>query len=202
MSYRRIQGDGIVADVTRDVNDKVHVSGQITKYGANEMSIRWMAAKGAHRNTSFSGSGLPYHSPEQAFDNSPNKGLINSPDGSFELELVSLPSAYYTGLGSVYVPPAILFEVTTRNGSTLRTHLFLSPEGVPFRWVAGAVPGPRAAPSENEIGRAMFYSGREDLGLFQNQEAILRYKGYPSKDAEGLPDRLDAHPWSNATPPS
>lgn len=202
MSYRRIEGDGIIADITRDVNDKVHVSGQITKYGASNMTIRWMAAKGAHRCTSFSGSGLPYHNPEQAFDNSPNKGFIHSPDGSFELELVSLPSAYYTGLGSIYVPPTILFEVKTANGFEFRTNLFLSPEGVPFRWVAGSVPGPRSPPANNELGRAMFYSGREELGLFENQEAILRYKGYPSKDAEGLPDRLDAKPWSNATSPS
>jgi hypothetical protein len=201
MSYRHIEGDGIVADVSRSVNGKVHVSGQVTTYGATSMSIRWMAAKCAHRNTSFSGSGLPYHSPEQAFDNSPNKGLIHSPDGSFELELMSLPSAYYTGLGSIYVPPAILFEISTGRGK-FTTHLFLSPEGVPFRWVAGAVPGPRVAPNENEMGRSMFYSGREELGLFQNQEAILRYKGYPSKEAEGLPDRLDAKPWFNATSPS
>jgi hypothetical protein len=201
MNFRQIEGDGIVATVIRNPNGKVHINGQVTKYGTQEMSIRWMAAKEAHRGTSFSGSGLPYHSPEQAFDNSSNKGLISSPDGSFGIELGSLPGAYYTGLGSIYVPPTVMFEIST-NSSRFRTHLVLSEEGMPFRWIAGSVPGPRGPQNENEIGRAMFYSGREDLGLFQNQEAILRYKGYPSREAEGLPERLDAHPWFNATSPS
>jgi hypothetical protein len=201
MSYRHIEGDGIVADIRRDVNGKVYISGQITKYGAKDMTIRWIAAKEPHRCTSFSGSGLPYHNADQAFHNSANRGYIRSPDGSFELVMNSLPGAYYTGLGSVYVPPVVLFEVNM-GSKEFRTHLFLSPEGVPYRWIAGAPPGPRVEIDENEIGRAMFYSGREDLGLFQNQEALLRYRGYPTKDAEGLPDVLDKRPWANAPPPS
>jgi hypothetical protein len=150
---------------------------------------------------SFNGSGLPYNSPEQAFDNSSNKGSIRSPDGSFSFEMGSLPGAYYAGLGSIYVPPVVMFEITTRLGR-FKTQIFLSEVGVPFRWIAGSVPGPREPQAEEEVGRAMFYNGREDLGLFQNQEAILRYKGYPAKEALGLPDRLDARPWFNSASPS
>jgi hypothetical protein len=49
----------------------------------------------------------------------------------------------------------------------------------------------------------MFYAGREELGLFQNQEALLRYKGYPAREAEQeLPDRVDANPWLNTPSPA
>jgi hypothetical protein len=201
MSFRHIQGDGIEVDVKRNVDGKIYVNGQITKYGARSMTIRWIAAKEPHRCTSFSGSGLPYHNADQAFHNTPNKGLIKSSDGSFAIVLSSLPSAYYTGLGSAYVPPAILFEIKT-NKKEFKTHIFLSPEGMPYRWISGAPSGSRIPPSADETGRAMFYNGREELGLFQNQEALLRFRGYPAKETEGLPDVIDARPWVSAPPPN
>jgi hypothetical protein len=53
-------------------------------------------------------------------------------------------------------------------------------------------------PRADEVGRSMFYNGREDLGLFQNQEMLLRYKGYPSEEAfNQLPDTVDKYPWIN-----
>ena len=49
----------------------------------------------------------------------------------------------------------------------------------------------------------MYYFGREELGLFQNQEAQLRFKGYPSlQAAEQLPDNVDADPWTNSVAPA
>jgi hypothetical protein len=49
----------------------------------------------------------------------------------------------------------------------------------------------------------MYYNGREDLGLFQNQEALLRYKGYPSDEAYNqLPDTVDKYPWVNTPSPA
>lgn len=204
MSLRTVDGDGVVAQVTRDTSGRITVIGNMSKFFGQRQSIRWMSPRGPHRTTGFNGSGLPYHNADQAFHNTENTGLIESPDGSFSINMNSLPSAYYTGLGSVYVPPVLMLETHLLNSKeSYRTHVFLSPIGIPYRWIAGAPPGPRIAPDEDEVGRAMYYSGREDLGLFQNQEAQLRFKGYPTNQAaEELPDYIDSRPWSNVSAPA
>jgi hypothetical protein len=210
MTSERVgKGNGIDAKIMREYSGKVIVMGKLTAFPGSQQEIYYIAPKGIHRGMSFAGSGLPYHNAEQAFDNTENRGTINSPDGSFTIELGSFPSAYYTGLGSTYIPPVLMFETVrsstkdSENPESFKTHLFLSPEGVPYRWISGAPPGPRIAPVEGNIGRAMFYSGREDLPLFQNQEMLCRYKGYPADEtAFGLPGRIDMNPWEDTPSPA
>ena len=200
MSLRTVEGEGVHAEVRRDTEGRISVRGQLTKFQGEKQNIRWISPQGIHRTTGFNGSGLPYHDADQAFHNTPNKGVIESNDGSFQINMGGLPSAYYTGLGSVYVPPVLMLETEiVGSGEKFRTHIFLSPLGVPFRWIAGSPPGP----TEDEVGRAMYYNGRESLGFFQNQEAQLRFKGYPARQAnEELPDYVDAHPWTNVSAPA
>jgi hypothetical protein len=205
MSLRSYKGDGVDAEVTRDSAGRVYVRGQLTNFAGARQTIRWVAPQKPTRGIGFNGSGLPYHNAEQAFQGTPNKGLIDSPDGSFSIALETLPSAYYSGLGSTYVPPVVMLEtvVMGRESDAYRTHVFLSPTGLPFRWIAGSPPGPRVEPRADEVGRSMYYNGREDLGLFQNQEALLRYKGYPSDEAYNqLPDTVDKYPWVNTPSPA
>lgn len=205
MSFRTVQGEGVIAEVRRDVNGRIIIDGKLTKTLGLNQSIRWMAPNGIHRTFSFNGSGLPYHDADQAFENTPNKGLIESNDGSFRILMEQMPSAYYTGLGSIYVPPVVMLETTLSNNTAngYRTSIFLAPLGVPYRWTAGSPPGPRTEQGNDENGRAMYYFGREELGLFQNQEQQMRFKGYPSLEAsEQLTDNIDARPWLNASPPS
>ena len=203
-SQRTSSGNGIDANIMRNVEGNVLIVGKLHPFAGSQQEIRFIAPKGIHRGMSFAGSGLPYHNADQAFDGTQNKGVIQSADGSFSIELESFPSAYYTGLGSTYVPPVLMIEtvkITTRE--TFKTHLFLSPEGVPYRWIAGAPPGPRIAPVEGNVGRAMYYSGREELPLFQNQEMLCRYKGYPADEtAFGLPGRIDLNPWEDTPSPA
>lgn len=203
-SQRSSKGNGVDAAIMRNEAGNILIMGNISAFPGSEQNIRYIAPKGIHRCMSFSGSGLPYHNADQAFDGTENKGSVLSPDGSFTIELPTFPSAYYTGLGSTYVPPVLMLE-STRVGSNqvFKTHLFLSPEGVPYRWVAGSPPGPRAAPADGEVGRAMFYVGREELPLFQNQEMLLRHKGFPADEAAfALPGRIDANPWDDTPSPA
>lgn len=203
-SQRSSKGNGVEATVMRNEAGNILIMGYLSAFPGSEQKIRYIAPKGIHRGMSFAGSGLPYHNADQAFEGTENKGSVVSPDGSFSIELPTFPSAYYTGLGSTYVPPVLMLE-STRVGSdqVFKTHLFLSPEGVPYRWIAGSPPGPRAAPADGEVGRAMFYGGREELPLFQNQEMLCRYKGFPADEtAFALPGRIDANPWDNTPSPS
>jgi len=208
-SERSSRGNGIEAHIMRNEAGSVLVMGKLHAFAGAKQHIRWIAPKGIHRGMSFAGSGLPYHNADQAFEGTENKGNVISPDGSFTIELPTFPSAYYTGLGSTYIPPVLMIESvkesTMRSGKpdVFKTHLFLSPEGVPYRWIAGAPPGPRIPPVNGEVGRAMFYSGREELPLFQNQEMLCRYKGYPSDEtAYALPGRMDLNPWEDTPSPA
>jgi hypothetical protein len=201
-SERSYKGDNVNAHIMRNEAGNILVMGQIEKFAGFQQTINWIAPKGIHRGMSFSGSGLPYQNADQAFEGTENTGVIKSPDGSFVLEMPTFPSAYYTGLGSVYVPPVLMLEAV-KGDERFRTHVFLSPEGVPFRWSSGAPPGPRAEPNNSELGRAMFYNGREQLPIFQNQEMLLRSRGYPSDEtAYALPGRMDKNPWENAPSPA
>ena len=202
-------GHGVSIQVNRTVSGSVVVSGKVEIFAGSPQIINWIAPRGIHRGMSFSGSGLPYHNAEQAFDGTPNKGVVNSPDGSFTIEMGSFPSAYYTGLGSIYVPPVLMIE-TVKTGilnpsekDKFKTHAFLTGEGVPYRWIAGSPIGCRVAPSEGDIGRAMYYSGREDLPFFQNQEMLCRNKGYPSQQTNfNMPANVNSHPWNDTPAPA
>jgi hypothetical protein len=55
----------------------------------------------------------------------------------------------------------------------------------------------------DSTGRAMYYFGREQMPLFDNQEAQLRAKGYPGDmTGRGWPEPEDTHPWAQVPPPA
>ena len=43
----------------------------------NNAKLMYWAANPATRGLSFNGSGIPYASPEMAFENTPNRGIID-----------------------------------------------------------------------------------------------------------------------------
>ena len=119
--------------------------------------------------SSYSGSGLPYPNPSAAFENTPNKGavIINS-DGKFSFR-VRYPNSYYTGLGSVYVPPHVFVKVCGQD----KIHTIELGNGIPFRLLS--YPFLRK--------NVQFYNtkGRNMLPP-RTQERILRDSGYPNKN--------------------
>lgn len=202
MSFRTVQGEQVSAEVRRATSGAVEIAGAIHRFVGKRQLIRWIAPNKPTRGIGFNGSGLPFATYDQAFENTPYQGVIQSRDGSFSILLTDLPNAFYTSLGSTYVPPVLMLETMSDEGK-FKTHLFLSPVAVPFRWIAGAPPGPRVSPSEDDNGRAMYYTGRETLPLFKNQEALLRTRGYPADNAsQGLPDHVDMYPWLNTPSPA
>ncbi len=189
--------------VTREADGRIRVVGRITGLGIEPQHIRWLAAAPVTRGIGFAGSGLPYPNREIALDDTPHRGELASPDGSFSLLLNGIPAGYYSGLGSVYVPPLIEFFSTTRDGKRLHAALWINDTAAPYRWISGA-PAPLrpAAPDEESMGRAMYYSGREAIPLFDSQEALLRARGYPAEQTQrGWPAAVDATPWKHTPSP-
>jgi len=142
------------------------------------VKILYWAANPANRMTSYSGSGLPYHNLEQAYDNSPNVGITQVKNGTFEFK-ISMPNSYYVGLGSLYIPPNINFKICDSPDAKPQT--ITIGQGIPFRTLTYPAP-----PSKNPRNGPRFYDN-PDLPI-RTQEKILRDSGYPCKNE--MPDNF------------
>jgi hypothetical protein len=129
--------------------------------------------------SSFSGSGLPFASPSQAYDKTPNYGAVRANNRQFEFN-IKFPNAYYAQLGTNYIPPHVNIKVCEAGGEV--HHVVELGEGIPYRTLTyQSMPKPRVGPH--------FYC---QPGLpVRTQEQILRDSEYPSthvvaKDFWGL----------------
>ena len=206
-----VTGDGVQGVVRRNpVDGSVTVRGQVTGLGTVPQKIIYIAAAPVTRGIGFAGSGQPYPNKEIAYSNTPNTGVIESPDGSFTIELKGIPAGYFSGLGSIYIPPCVDYTcIAAPNGiksqkKMYHTTLIINETAAPWRWGSGAPAPMRPEPdTPDATGRAMYYFGREELPLFNNQEAQLRARGYPGEmTSRGWPEPDDAKPWAHASPPS
>tara|TARA_Y100000590_G_scaffold470096_1_gene661945 strand:+ start:2290 stop:2835 length:546 start_codon:yes stop_codon:yes gene_type:complete len=129
-------------------------------------TLMYWAAAPPDYLSSFTGSGLPFSSPEQAFDNTPNKGIVHlNDDGSFSFT-IHYPNAYYIHLGTTYVSPRIMFQLCSRNHSNRTQHqVIVLDDGIPFRRLTH---------------KKKINLHTEDLPV-RNQESIIRDKQYPKK---------------------
>jgi hypothetical protein len=159
-----IQEDPGKSDIT--------VHGTITDIVDNG-KIEYLAAAPADYHFSFSGSGLPFANPEQAFGNTPNKGIIELNGNSFVLRLLR-PNAYYEKLGKVLIEPTIYLHYMS--GGVKRTLDVKLTDSIPYRLLA--YPIFRKGPE--------FYEGTSELPI-RTQEQIIRDGKYPCKNKEYVP---------------
>ena len=196
-------GNGIEAVVSKNpIDGTVTVKGHISGLGAIQQKIHWNASSPSTRGIGFAGAGLPYPNKDIAYENSPNKGIVDSPNGSFTIQLTGLPNGYYSGLGSIYIPPTVEF-IAVANEKVFKTTLLINDVATPYRWVSGAPASLKPdIDTEDSTGRALYYSGREQIPLFKNQETLFRATGYPSNaTVTGWPETNDASPWKNVPAP-
>lgn len=86
----------------------------------DDMQVRWMAAAPPDRRTSFSGSGLPFASQDQAF-HAPQAGVqAVDPSGQYTIVLEA-PNSFHVGASDHPVPPQVVVEWTSRGKSHSRT---------------------------------------------------------------------------------
>lgn len=143
--------------------------------------IEYIAAAPAHKHMSVSGSGLPHASRAQAFDGTPNRGVVDVKlDGSFEIELFA-PGAFYDDYCGTYVPPTLFFWYTS-NGVP-KAHQVAIANGIPFR----------ALTYDKRRTSPLFYLNK-NLQV-RGQEQLLRESAYPCVNQ--VPDNF----WGKAVPP-
>jgi hypothetical protein len=134
-------------------------------------SIWYVAASPPDYRTSFTGSGLPFASPQQAFDHSPNRGQLKvREDGHFEVSLL-YPNSYYADLGNQLIPPT-LYMMYTRGGTEVRKSVCVG-SGVPYR----SLDHPKARED------ATFYAAPKAMKV-RGQDNVLTDSGYPAHNRE------------------
>ena len=155
--------------VISNQNGNVTITGKL-KNNIPDTTILYWASSPPNFRSSFSGSGLPFANPEQAFDRSPNVGAIKTINGEFSFNIF-YPNAYYVGLGSLYVSPHVHLKICEENET--HHHSIKISEGIPYRTLTYPAP-----PSKNPRTGPLFYHNT-NLPL-RTQEQILRDSAYPS----------------------
>ena len=155
-------------------NGDITIKGEVITQSNNPKIVFW-APNAPTYNSSFSGSGLPYYNPEQAYENTPNVGAVIAENRQFSFKIF-YPNSYYVGLGSVYMSPRVNIKICEEGSDEGEVHTILLGEGIPFRSltyppVNGSVP--RKDP--------LFYYGTDDLPVI-GQEQILRNSAYPDNN--------------------
>jgi hypothetical protein len=170
-TFQNIHGSFKV-DIDRSSQAAV-VTGRLLEM-PDSMKLTYVAAAPVEWRSSFTGSGLPFTSKDQAFHNTPNQGtaMVNEADRSFRVPL-TIPGAYYVGLGTVLVPPTLFLTFTTQQGrKSVVTHVPVDqPVAFRFNTYPMQFTAPRASPE--------FYKIVPEP-LARSQEAILRASAYPT----------------------
>ena len=151
----------------------VTISGNIADI-ADGNQLHYVAAAPPDFRCAFSGSGLPFSSPRQAFHMTPNSGVATVTAGRFSIAL-RYPNSYYELAQSqqggaavepqVLVPPTVFIMYTS--GGVERRASFKVGDGVPYRLLY----------HPNARDGAEFY---DVPGLaVRSQEQVLRDSAYP-----------------------
>lgn len=169
---------GIIRDLG---NNDLQIIGELDSQDTIDGKVYFWAASPPTYGTSFYGSGHPYPNPTMAYDNTPNKGVVEiKEDNTFSFN-IKYPNAYYIGLGSLYVPPHVNIKLCTDEDNEDKYFNIQVDNGIPFRTLT--YPSP---PSNKPRISPMFY--HETMNTARSQEQILRQSGYPEENV--MPDNF------------
>ena len=68
--------------------------------------VMFLASAPPDYGSSFTGSGLPFHSMDQAFERTPNTGILRADRGNVHIRLQN-PNTFYSNVGLVRVDPTV-----------------------------------------------------------------------------------------------
>jgi hypothetical protein len=147
------------------MNAKIKVIGynvEISGHVKNTKQVNYVAPAPPDHRSSYAGSALPFPNIEQAFDNTPSAGIVNvDVNGNFVINIAT-PNAYYTQLGTIYVPPTIRLSYE-EDGHVVNQSIVLN--GIPYKTLT--------YPWQRQ--NVMFY---DSCNPTRSQEEILRSRGY------------------------
>ena len=101
-----------------------------------KLFVKYSAANPPTYSSNFSGSGLPYPNIEVAFENTPNKGVVEIHNMSFNFS-IRYPNSYYKNMGTVHVKPHVkVLLFNDKNENIGEEKILYLGEGIPFRAIS------------------------------------------------------------------
>ena len=172
--YKNVNESNFVVnlDIKKVTPDSYIVSGTVnTNPYSEQLFVKYSAANPPTYNANFSGSGLPYPTEEIAFENTPNRGVVEVINGKFSIS-IKYPNSYYINMGTVYIEPNIRLILCDKNNKEIGEVVYVNlGEGIPFRTLTWPV-------QRNWNKGSEFYVNK-DLPV-RTQFQILVDSAYPS----------------------
>lgn len=137
--------------------------------------VKYWASAPPTYSLSFSGSGLPYPNESIALEKTPNQGVAEIKNGSFEFKIDS-PNSYYDNMLNILVEPQVSFLICNGSGKAIGdTHVANLGNSIPFRTLTW--------PKKRDWNKGPLFYCNNNLPV-RNQEQILRDSGYPAINKE------------------
>jgi hypothetical protein len=169
--YKTVNESGFVEGIKVTKNNFVYyIEGEVTMLSMKNVYIKYSACNPPTYNGSFTGSGLPFPSEDVAYENSPNRGVVEVVNGRFKFT-IKYPNSYYINLGTVYVPPHVKIMLVDCNNEPLSEPQVIDlGEGIPFRTLTW--------PKERDWNKGSLFYDNKNLTV-RTQYEILLDSAYP-----------------------
>lgn len=174
--YKTSNESGFVLDLNvKSNNDNTYVIyGNLdAPFYTKKIYVKYSACNPPTYNTSFAGSGLPFPNEDVAFDNTPNRGVVEITNGYFSFS-IKYPNSYYINMGTVYVAPHVKILLVNQNNEILGEVKTVNlGEGIPYRTLTW--------PNQRDWSDGpLFYKTNIDDLPVRTQYQILLDSAYPS----------------------
>lgn len=173
--YKNLNESGFVIsiNVKNNNNNAFIISGKLNYPSTKQLYIKYSASNPPTYNSNFSGSGLPYPSEDIAFENTPNRGVVEIINGVFNFS-IRYPNSYYINMGTVYIEPHVKLTIVDKDNNNIgETKSVNLGTGIPFRTLTW--------PIERDWSKGpLFY--KTDVDIVRTQYQILLDSAYPSKN--------------------
>jgi hypothetical protein len=173
--YKTINESGFVAHLNITNNEfAFFVKGNLEYSSMEKIFIKYSAANPPTYSSNFSGSGMPFPNEDIAFENTPNRGVVEIVNGHFNFT-IKYPNSYYTNMGSIYIEPYVnILLVNSNNEPIGKVNKISLGNGIPFRSLT--------YPELRDENGVLFYN---NSGLpVRTQYQILLDSAYPSVNKE------------------
>ena len=111
------------------IGNDIIIEGVLTE-STDDNKVYYIAAAPPDYRQSFTGSGLPFHSEEQAYDNTPNIGQQYLLNNKYSIK-IKKPNAYHNSLDGVIVKPhVIIYFYKNKEKKEIKLDI---PDRIPFR---------------------------------------------------------------------
>ena len=176
--YKNLNESGFVIKLNvknNNNNNAFTINGKLNRTSSEKHYIKYSAANPPTYNSNFSGSGLPYPSEEIAFENTPNRGVVEIINGEFNFS-IRYPNSYYVNMGTIYVEPHIKLTIVDKDNKNIgETKSVNLGEGIPFRTLTWPV-------QRDWNEGPLFYKTDFDVNTVRTQYQILLDSAYPRKN--------------------